>query len=63
MAKVTVIVDQDKCDGCEECVFSCLGEVLEMIDGKAAAVRVEDCQVCGVCEGICPKKAITVVEA
>ena len=62
MAKVTVIVDQGKCDGCEECVFSCLGEVLEMIDGQVVVVRVEDCQVCGVCEEICPKKAITVSE-
>ena len=62
MAKVKVIVDQDKCDGCEECVLSCPGEVLEMIDGKAVVVRVEDCQICKTCEEICPKKAIKVVE-
>jgi len=60
MAKAIISIDQDNCDGCEECVLSCPSEVLEIIDGKAAAVRVEDCVVCRTCEEICPQEAITV---
>lgn len=45
MAKVIVNVDQD-CDGCGGCVISCPGEVLEIIDGNATALHVEDCRAC-----------------
>ena len=62
MAKAIINIDQDNCDGCEECVLSCPSEVLEIIDGKAVAVRVEDCVVCRTCEEICPKGAIKVLE-
>lgn len=62
MATARVTVDEDKCDGCEECVLSCSAEVLEIVDGRAAVVRVEDCLICRTCEEICPKQAITVLE-
>ena len=60
MAKLIITVDQYICDGCEECVLSCPGEVLEILDGKAITVRIEDCQSCRICEQICPKKAIAI---
>ena len=62
MAKAIITIDQDKCDGCEECIISCPSEALEIIAGKAVAVHVDDCLVCRTCVEICPKRAITVSE-
>jgi NAD-dependent dihydropyrimidine dehydrogenase PreA subunit len=59
--KVKIIVDQKKCDGCEECMLSCSGEVFEMKKGKAEPARVKDCVLCKTCEEICPKEAIKVI--
>ena len=62
MAKATITIDQDKCDGCEECIISCPSEALDIKDGKVVVVRDEDCLVCRTCAEICPKAAINVLE-
>jgi NAD-dependent dihydropyrimidine dehydrogenase PreA subunit len=62
MTKGTVTIYQDKCNGCEECVLSCPAEVLEIIDGKTAAISGQDCLACRTCEQVCPNDAITISE-
>jgi len=57
-----VVVDKDKCSGCEECVGSCPAQVLEMQDGKSDPAHVDECLGCETCVEVCPESAITVTE-
>jgi len=54
---MSLIVDIDKCKGCEECLASCPFDAVVMKEGKA--VINEYCQVCMACVGVCPEGAIT----
>ncbi len=56
------IVDEEKCEGCEECVDVCPVEVFEMQDGKSVPVNAEECLGCESCIEVCEPDAITVEE-
>lgn len=59
LSKVTIYPDW--CKGCGICVAFCPAKVLELgTDGKAHAVREDDCVTCGFCELHCPDFAISV---
>jgi electron transport complex protein RnfB len=56
-------VEQDKCNGCQECVGRCFVESIEMVKVPGskkmkAQITAEDCYGCGVCVVGCPQKAI-----
>ncbi|MFO7496904.1 MAG: 4Fe-4S binding protein [Desulfobacterales bacterium] len=55
-------VDEEKCEGCEECVDVCPVEVFEMVDGKSSPVNAEECLGCDSCVEVCEPGAITVEE-
>ena len=55
---VTIYVDEDLCIGSGECVNDCTANVFELVEGKAHAIRVDDCTECCVCVDACPTKAI-----
>lgn len=57
-----VIVDREKCTGCEECLEVCTVEVFEMKEGKSVPVNVKECLGCQSCVEVCKEKAITVKE-
>jgi NAD-dependent dihydropyrimidine dehydrogenase PreA subunit len=57
-----VVVDNDKCEGCEECVEVCPVDVFEMEDGKSVPVNAEECLGCESCVEVCDEEAITVTE-
>ncbi|MCU0594062.1 MAG: 4Fe-4S binding protein [Desulfobacterota bacterium] len=57
-----VTVDQDKCEGCEECVEVCPVDVYEMQDGKSHPVNAEECLGCESCVEVCDQEAISVTE-
>ncbi len=57
-----VIVDNDKCIGCGECVDICPVEVYELQDEKSVPVNAEDCVGCESCIEVCEQEAITVRE-
>ena len=57
-----VVVDKDKCVGCEECVGSCPAGVFEFADGKADPVNEDECLGCETCVEVCEQDAITVTE-
>lgn len=55
-----VIIDEDLCTGCGDCVDACAEGAIEIIDGKAKLVSEIYCDGLGACLGTCPVDAITV---
>ncbi|KAA0000736.1 MAG: ferredoxin family protein [Thermoplasmata archaeon] len=51
-------IDYDKCNGAAKCVEDCPVDVYELVDGKAAAPKIDDCIECCVCVSSCPNGAI-----
>jgi len=69
MAKVkgAIVVDIEKCKGCELCVVACPTKVIELaqeVNGKGyhyAYMRIPDeCTGCTNCALVCPDSVITV---
>jgi NAD-dependent dihydropyrimidine dehydrogenase PreA subunit len=57
-----ITIDEEKCDGCGNCVPACVEGALQIIDGKARLVRESYCDGLGACLGDCPQGALTVSE-
>jgi len=55
-------IDEEKCDGCGECVIACEEGALEIIDGKAKVVKESLCDGLGACIGECPQGALVIEE-
>ena len=55
-----VKIDEEKCNGCGDCVSACAEGAIEVIDGKAKLVSEIYCDGLGACLGHCPQDAITV---
>lgn len=55
--KPSLTIDKDKCIGCKAC-FAIGCPAISMKDKKAEIDRTQ-CVGCGICEGLCPKNAIT----
>ncbi|MDZ7837923.1 MAG: 4Fe-4S binding protein [Actinomycetota bacterium] len=59
MAKRQIIkIDEQKCNGCGECVPNCPEGAIQLIDGKARLVSDLYCDGLGACIGDCPQGAI-----
>ena len=57
-----VKIDEEKCDGCGQCVIGCAEGALEIIDAKAKVISDNLCDGLGACIGECPQGALTIVE-
>lgn len=55
-----VKIDEEKCNGCGECVIACAEGAIEIIDGKAKLISETYCDGLGACLGNCPQDAITI---
>jgi NAD-dependent dihydropyrimidine dehydrogenase PreA subunit len=55
-------IDEERCDGCGNCVPSCAEGALQIIDGKAKLVADLYCDGLGACLGECPTGALSVIE-
>lgn len=55
-------IDEERCDGCGQCVPSCAEGAIEIVDGKARIVADKYCDGLGACMGDCPNDALTVIE-
>jgi len=63
MAKRKIIkIDEEKCNGCGQCIPNCPEGALQIIDGKARLVSDLFCDGLGACIGTCPADAISVEE-
>lgn len=57
-----ITIDEEKCDGCGNCVPGCVEGALQIIDGKARLVKESYCDGLGACLGECPQGALSVTE-
>lgn len=55
-------IDEELCDGCGECMISCVEGAIELVDGKARLVREEHCDGLGACVGECSRGAISLLD-
>lgn len=55
-------IDEERCDGCGNCVPSCAEGALQIVDGKARVIADLYCDGLGACLGECPQGALTIVE-
>ncbi|MHC4068728.1 MAG: ATP-binding protein [Planctomycetota bacterium] len=55
-----VKIDEEKCNGCGQCVNACAEGAIEIINGKAKLVSETYCDGLGACLGKCPEDAITI---
>jgi len=62
MLRKIVLIDEEKCNGCGDCVPSCAEGAIKIIDGKAKLTNDSLCDGIGNCLGYCPQGAITIVE-
>lgn len=62
MKREIVVIDEEKCNGCGQCVPNCHEGALQIIDGKARLVSDLFCDGLGACVGHCPEDAISIVE-
>ena len=62
MLRKIVRIDEEKCDGCGECVPACAEGAIAVVRGKARLSADVLCDGLGACLGECPRGAITVIE-
>jgi Fe-S-cluster-containing hydrogenase component 2 len=55
-------IDEERCDGCGQCVPACAEGAIEIVDGKARLVAEKFCDGLGACLGECPNDALRIVE-
>jgi NAD-dependent dihydropyrimidine dehydrogenase PreA subunit len=60
MLREIIKIDEEKCNGCGNCIPSCPEGALQIIDGKARLVSDLMCDGLGACIGECPEGAIEI---
>lgn len=55
-------IDEEKCNGCGNCVVACAEGAIEIIDGKAKVIADKYCDGLGACIGDCPEDALEIIE-
>ena len=54
-------IDEDRCNGCGQCIMDCAEGALEIANGKAKVVADVLCDGLGACMGGCPQDALKIV--
>ncbi|KMY69160.1 4Fe-4S ferredoxin [Desulfocarbo indianensis] len=55
-------IDEERCDGCGQCILACAEGALRIVDGKARLVGDIYCDGLGACLGECPQGALRIIE-
>lgn len=62
MKRKIISIDEEKCNGCGNCIPGCPEGAIQMIDGKARLISDLFCDGLGACLGECPEGAIIIEE-
>ncbi len=62
MKRNIIKIDEEKCNGCGECIPNCAEGSLEIRNGKAVLVKEALCDGLGACLGHCPQDARIIEE-
>jgi NAD-dependent dihydropyrimidine dehydrogenase PreA subunit len=57
-----VEIDEERCDGCGQCVPACAEGAIAIVDGKAKVIADMYCDGLGACLGECPNGALRIIE-
>ncbi|HUT74351.1 MAG TPA: 4Fe-4S binding protein [Armatimonadota bacterium] len=60
VARQIIHIDEDRCNGCGQCVTACAEGALAIIDGKARLINEVFCDGLGACIGECPTGALLI---
>lgn len=55
-------IDEERCDGCGQCVPACAEGAIQIVEGKARLVAEKYCDGLGACLGECPNDALKIIE-
>jgi len=55
------VIDRDLCTNCLTCWVNCPDSSIIVEEGKFKEFDYDHCKGCGICAGVCPKKAISMV--
>lgn len=62
MKRNIIEINEEKCNGCGECVTDCAESALRIVNGKAKLVKDIYCDGLGACIGACPTGALTIIQ-
>lgn len=62
MKRNIIRIDEEKCNGCGQCVTGCAEGAIRLVNGKARLVSETYCDGLGACIGECPVGALTLEE-
>ena len=55
-------IDEERCNGCGNCVVACAEGAIEIVDGIAKVIADKYCDGLGACIGDCPEDALKIIE-
>ncbi len=55
-------IDEERCDGCGQCILGCAEGALAIVDGTAKVISDNLCDGLGACIGKCPQDALKIIE-
>lgn len=55
-------INEEKCNGCGNCVVDCAEGALQIVNGKAKVVKESFCDGLGACIGRCPVDALKIIQ-
>lgn len=62
MLRKIIEIDEERCNGCGQCVLDCAEGAIAIVDGKAKVIADSFCDGLGACLKGCPQDALRIVE-